>query len=82
MIDQIAFFVRNIGIAVLPDPYIINIIGNVRKTDVNIYLYTGSVFFLNLLVNGYNPWIISSNKDSTYGLVIRSLPSSSSISVL
>lgn len=56
MIDQIAFFVRNIGIAVLPDPYIINIIGNVRKTDVNIYLYTGSVFFLNLLVNGYNPW--------------------------
>ena len=59
MIDQIAFFVRNIGIAVLPDPYIINIIGNVRKTDVNIYLYTGSVFFLNLLVNGYNPWIIS-----------------------
>ena len=38
MIDQIAFFVRNIGIAVLPDPYIINIIGNVRKTDVNIYL--------------------------------------------
>ena len=35
MIDQIAFFVRNIGIAVLPDPYIINIIGNVRKTDVN-----------------------------------------------